>query len=110
MILNVQRDESYQRRCRIAFAAIGLAMPFVLLAMPLTSGVSFGLKLLPILLWLTYSAIIGHVVFVRPLNSYRCPRCQRPLPRSEEARPWFRFRCEPCGVEWDLERSDGGGG
>jgi hypothetical protein len=106
MILKVQRDESHRRKCRIAFAAIVLAMPLVLLAMPLTSQAYFGL---PILLWLVYSVIIGHVFFVRPLNSYRCPQCQRPLPRSEEARPWFRFRCEPCGVEWDLQRSDGEG-
>jgi hypothetical protein len=109
MMLNVQRDESDRRRCRIAFAAIVITMPLVLLAMALTSGASLELKLLPMLLWLIGSAIIGHIFFVRPLRSYRCPQCQRALLRAEDARPWFRFRCETCGVEWDPERSDGEG-
>jgi hypothetical protein len=110
MPLEVRRDEPYRRKCRLALAVIVLSMPVALAAMALTANASIGVKVLPTLLWLASSAIIADFAFVRPLKSYRCPQCQRPLPRAEEARPWFRFRCEPCGVEWDVERSDGEGG
>jgi hypothetical protein len=100
MPLEVRRDEIYLGNCRRAWAAIVLGMPAVLAA-----WASLGVKLLPMLLWLVYSAILGHVAFVRPLAAYRCPQCGRPLPPSEEARPQIRFRCDACGVEWDVERT-----
>jgi hypothetical protein len=110
MSLNVRRDEHYLRNCRLGFAAIVLCMPFVLAAWAFLQAARFEVKLIPMLLWMTFSAVLGHYVFLRPLTSYRCPQCGRALPRAEEARPWIRFRCEPCGVEWDVERSDGSGG
>ena len=105
--LEVRRDVRYLRRCRLAFAAIVLSMPVVLAAWALTSDFGFYIKIIPMVLWLASSAIIGHFVFVRPLNSYFCPQCQRPLPRAEDARPSIRFRCESCGIDWDVERTDG---
>jgi hypothetical protein len=110
MPLEVRRDELYLKRCRLAFAAIVLGMPVVLASWALTSRAGVGARLLPMVLWLASSALIGHFAFVRPLASYRCPQCHRPLPRAEETRPRIQFRCEPCGVEWDVERSDDGGG
>jgi predicted RNA-binding Zn-ribbon protein involved in translation (DUF1610 family) len=111
MPLVLRRDEAYHRRCRLALAAIVLGMPVVLAAWALIPmSAHIGWKLLPMLLWLASSAILGDIAFVRPLRSYHCPRCGRELPRSEQARPWIRFRCEPCGVEWDVNRSEGDGG
>jgi fatty acid desaturase len=110
MPLELRRDDGYLRRCRLAFAAIVLGMPVVLAAWWLNAGSGHLVMMLPMLAWLAYSAAIAYVIFVRPLTSYRCPQCQRPLPRAEEARPWFRFRCELCGVEWDVKRSDEPGG
>jgi hypothetical protein len=82
----------------------------VLAAWALTADRGFLLKLSPMLVWLAYSAIIAHFAYVRPLRSYRCPQCRRLLPRVEDARPWIRFRCDACGVEWDVQRSHGSGG
>ena len=103
----IRRDERYLRDCRRAFAAIGLAMPPTLLAMMLASRVSGESMAVPMLLWMAGSAALGWYAFVRPLGEYRCPQCDRVLPRAEEARPAIRFRCEPCGVDWDVERTTG---
>jgi hypothetical protein len=108
MPLEVRRDDGYLRRCRLAYAAIVLAMPVVLAAWALAAHSSYLVRLAPMLAWLAYSAVIGHFVFVRPLRSYRCPQCQRLLPRSEDARPWYRFPCDVCGVVWDVQRSGEG--
>jgi hypothetical protein len=110
MPLELRQDEGYQRRCRLALAAIVLGMLAVLAAWGLAAHRGPVVMLLPMLAWLASSAVIAHLVFVRPLASYRCPRCRRLLPRAEDARPCYRFRCEPCGVEWDVRRSDEDGG
>jgi hypothetical protein len=105
----LRQDDAYLRRCRLAFAAIVLAMPGVLAAWALAADHGFLVKVSPMLAWLAYSAAVAHFGCVRPLRDYRCPQCGRRLPRAEDARPWYRFRCDPCGLEWDVERSDGGG-
>src|SRR5262249_16280042 len=107
MIFQVRQDERYLRRCRLALAAVVLSMPVTLTAMALASEASLEVKCAPVLLWLASSAIIARAAFLQPLRWYRCPQCERPLPRFEGARPWIRFRCETCGVEWDVQRSDG---
>jgi hypothetical protein len=109
--LALRRDDAYRRRCRLAIAAIGLAMPFVLAAWALIPiGAPFGLRLLPMLLWLAYAAVLSELIFRRPLKSYHCPQCGRALSPSEAARPWIRFPCRDCGVEWDVNRTDAGNG
>jgi hypothetical protein len=106
----LRRDDAYLRRCRLAFPAIVCAMPVVLAAWALAAGGGFLAKVSPMLAWLAYSAAVAHFVCVRPLRHYRCPRCGRRLPGAEDARPWYRFRCSPCGVEWDVQRSGEGEG
>jgi hypothetical protein len=110
MRLELRTDDGYLRRCRHAFASIVVAMPAVLAAWALTADRGHLVMLVPMVCWLAYSAVIAYFVCVRPLTSYRCPQCRRLLPRAEDARPWIRFRCDPCGVEWDVRRSDEGGG
>jgi hypothetical protein len=105
MPFELRRDDGYLRRCRLAFAAIVLAMPGVLAAWALAADRGWLVMLFPMLAWLACSAIIGHLVFVRPLTTYRCPQCRRLLPRAEDARPWYLFRCDHCGVVWDVQRS-----
>ena len=101
----VRRDDRYLSRCRWAFAAIGLAIAPTVMAMVLAGP--FGMMGVPIMLWLAGSSVLGWYVFVHQLNAHRCPQCDRVLPRVEESRPSIRFRCAPCGVDWDVERTEG---
>jgi hypothetical protein len=66
-----------------------------------------GLMVVPMIVWLAGSAALAWYVFVLPLNEYHCPKCKRALPRVEDVRPRIQFRCEPCGVDWDVERTGG---
>jgi hypothetical protein len=109
--LVLRQDEAYRRRRRLAIAAIVAGMPLVLAAwafIPIRASVEW--RLLPMLAWLGYSAVLGELVFLRPLKSYHCPQCGRALSASEAARPWIRFPCRDCGVEWDVNRTDAGNG
>lgn len=120
MALEVRRDNAIRNRCRLATTAIILSMPGPMAAwwlsfwwfarvLPPLPLMMF-LMTLPMILWLAFVVVTFYVLVARPLASYRCPQCQRLLPRADDAQPWYRFRCEPCGVEWDVQHRDGDGG
>ena len=95
------------RNCRRALAAIVLAMPVTILAMMFGSKVSGEMMGVPVFLWMLGSSALAWYAFVQPLDKYRGPQCERVLPRAEEAGPRIVFRCESCGVDWDVERTGG---
>ncbi len=111
MALEVRRDNAIRNRRRLAITAIILGIPVMMAAWGLTVWWFAGkppvpILILPMMLWFAYTLVISYVLVERPLASYQCPQCQRPLQRAEDAQPWYRFRCEPCGVEWDLQHCD----
>jgi hypothetical protein len=115
MALEVRRDDGFRNRRRLAVTAVILSMlgsvaAWGLIAWWFAGFPPVSLMLFLMMLWFGFVWAISYVLVERPLTSYRCPHCQRLLPRAEDAEPWYRFRCEPCGVEWDLQHRDGDGG
>jgi len=111
MALEVRRDFGFQKRHRLVVTAIVLGIPGMMAAWGLSAwwvgGVpSVPVQILPMMVWTAYSLVIFNVLVQRPLASYQCPQCQRLLARAKDAQPWYRFRCESCCVEWDLEHAD----
>ena len=95
MALEVRRDNAIRNRCRLATTAIILSMPGPMAAWWLSSWwfarvlpplpLMMFLMTLPMRLWLAFVVVTFYVLVARPLASYRCPQCQRLLPRADDA-------------------------